>query len=464
MICFYDIAGSIEIEGLPPRGIELIRRAFSIANPKWRSACAMGFDTADIPEFIEYVREMPTGKIHVPRGALDVAKTVLGNEGMELVLRRDLRSIGNPVLFFGASVPLRGYQNLGVDALYRAESGIIVLPPGCGKTRLGVAGIQRFERTALVMVPTLDLVEQWVEQISSLTGVVPGVLSEASENAFEDVVVGTEGSIHHLLLRDPYWGTRFGTFVVDEAHRGVCLTIQACADKINARYRLACTATPDRDDGQGRAVGWTFGQRLLERTIPEMVKAGYLMQVTVETEETFYLGIEKPEGLAFQKYRIRLEKDLTENGGRNSVVVTRAAKEARLGHTTLVLTGRKTHVATLVKMLKHIGIDAEGVTSATAWKNRTKAIQRFRDGSLRVLVATSLADQGLDIPRLSRVLLAFPYRSQTMTTQRSGRVMRIFDLKQDAIVVDFMDSNVPNLESRAKDRLRLYKKLGLKIV
>jgi superfamily II DNA or RNA helicase len=464
VICSYRLSGSIEIRNLPARGIEMLRRAFSLTNPKWREAVIRKKET-DEPEFLTYMKEMPDGSVRVPRGAFDKVRTVLANEGVALDnLTNDMAWGLSLTAQSEPAVPLRDYQKRAVDEFLRHKAGIVVLPPGCGKTRTAIAMLQAVGRHTIIMVPTKDLAAQWYTEIRERLGRDAGILSGDKREIEREIVIALETSLLNELERNPSFAIGFGCFLVDEAHRSSCQTIQACADKIPALWRAGFTATPDRDDGQGPAVEWTFGPRLLERSMQEMVRAGYLMQVTVERDETFYLGIEKPPLMDESKYRVKLETDLIHDASRNNHIVGRVMRQAAEGHTVLVLTGRKEHVTILVKSLQLQRVEARGVTSATAWKNRSSAIEDFRSGALRVLVATSLADQGLDIPRLSRVNLAFPYRSKSMTTQRAGRVMRVFEMKTDARVIDYVDCNVPTLDSRAMERKRLYKKLGLTVI
>jgi len=79
-------------------------------------------------------------------------------------------------------------------------------------------------------------------------------------------------------------------------------------------------------------------------------------------------------------------------------------------------------------------------------------MQQARSGRLRVIVATQVADEGLDLPELDRLFLPTPCRSTAKAQQRIGRVMRPAEGKQDAIVYNFVDSQVGVLASQAKSR------------
>lgn len=93
----------------------------------------------------------------------------------------------------------------------------------------------------------------------------------------------------------------------------------------------------------------------------------------------------------------------------------------------------------------------------------------MRTGRVRCIIATQLADEGLDIQRLSRVLLAFPQRAKGPTIQRVGRLMRVFEEKgKDGVIrmkkpklFDFVDNLVPTLRSRGKSRRSAYKDIGI---
>lgn len=73
------------------------------------------------------------------------------------------------------------------------------------------------------------------------------------------------------------------------------------------------------------------------------------------------------------------------------------------------------------------------------------------DGSIRVLIATSLADEGLDLPILDTVVLATPSGSATRTEQRMGRACRPLSGKLEPLVVDIVDPLVQREEKIEDD-------------
>jgi superfamily II DNA or RNA helicase len=123
---------------------------------------------------------------------------------------------------------------------------------------------------------------------------------------------------------------------------------------------------------------------------------------------------------------------------------------------TLILVGTIEHGEQLAEKIP----GALVVHSKLTKKKRTQAIDDFRTGALRVMVATSLADEGLDVPRAEVLILASGGRSAGKLEQRAGRVMRPSAGKQVGIVHDFTDRGAKLAHSQFKARAKTYKALG----
>jgi len=107
---------------------------------------------------------------------------------------------------------------------------------------------------------------------------------------------------------------------------------------------------------------------------------------------------------------------------------------------------------------------------------RDEIIGAMRDGTVRCLIATSLAQEGLDIPRLNCLVRARGGRgwSRTETAQggqrhtasieqETARVLRQFQGKQQASVFDFLDHHHPFLHAAARSRIKGYEALGFDV-
>jgi superfamily II DNA or RNA helicase len=96
-------------------------------------------------------------------------------------------------------------------------------------------------------------------------------------------------------------------------------------------------------------------------------------------------------------------------------------------------------------------------------KARAACIEGARDGSIKCMIATSLADEGLDIPRLSFVVLTSCGKSSRLAEQRTGRVLRQFEGKEMGHIYDFTDNGTPMGRRNSVERRKSYKRLDYEI-
>jgi superfamily II DNA or RNA helicase len=97
-------------------------------------------------------------------------------------------------------------------------------------------------------------------------------------------------------------------------------------------------------------------------------------------------------------------------------------------------------------------------------KVRRAAIARLQDGSLHALIATTIFDEGVDIPELKKVILASGGKSQVKLIQRVGRAVRLANGKTEAMIVDFQDAHNPTLKRHAAARRKVYKEQEFDVV
>jgi superfamily II DNA or RNA helicase len=112
---------------------------------------------------------------------------------------------------------------------------------------------------------------------------------------------------------------------------------------------------------------------------------------------------------------------------------------------------------------KQIANVSSGQLLHSGTKKRRQIIDDFRAGKIKALICTSLADEGLDVPISSVLVMACGGRSSGKTEQRTGRVLRPHSGKESGIVVDFTDSHHPMLAAQSWARKKTYSKLNYKI-
>ena len=141
----------------------------------------------------------------------------------------------------------RPYQAEALEAWRRSRArGVVVLPTGAGKSHVAVLAIAEKKRSTLVVAPTLDLVRQWYDLLTTTFGGPVGVLG-GGEHDVQSLTVSTYDSLH---LHAEHLGARFGLIVFDECHHLPSTAYALAARACIAPFRLGLTATPERADAR----------------------------------------------------------------------------------------------------------------------------------------------------------------------------------------------------------------------
>lgn len=412
-----------------PKALERLWNGLTFANPNFIKAVRFGRAPAGMPEKITLIEPGPDTTLLLPRGAVGLVRDAFAAAN-QVVEFEDRRCVLEPVnLEFRWA--LRDYQDEAAAALVRNVQGCVVAPCGSGKSRLALGAIARLRQPALVLVHNRDLLEQWVDAIGEAFGLKAGVIAEGrvAPGLLTVAMVQTLAAMDEPSIAE--LAGRFGCVVLDECHSAAALTFRRTLARFPAKFRFGLSATPDREDGLGALLELCIGPIVYRIEHQRLVDAGHLIVPQIEPVQT---GCEP-----YVETHSELITALTEDEGRNRQLVDLVAREAAEGRTVLVLSGRVEHCDRLAGMLRARDIGAETLTSEVSRKRRADVLGRFRAGTLSVVCATSLADEGLDVPRLDRLVLATPARAEGRTVQRLGRLMRPSPGKGTPVLYDFVD-------------------------
>src|SRR3712207_2071601 len=141
----------------------------------------------------------------------------------------------------------RPYQREAIEEWRRAgRRGVVVLPTGAGKSLVAQMAVEDVKRSTLVVVPTLDLMNQWYDLLLSCfraeVGLIGGGYFETGA-----LTVTTYASAFRFMER---LGNQFGLVIFDECHHLPWGVHRVAAEMCIAPFRLGLTATPERADGE----------------------------------------------------------------------------------------------------------------------------------------------------------------------------------------------------------------------
>lgn len=445
------LAGAILLAGGDARAAEALR-AVTIGNPAhdaWEArATRVRLPGPEPPETLTaggYVPDGPwEGWTWVPRFApVDVANA-------------EDRTVCPPAPGVSAtSIELRPLQRAACRAWWDAgQTGQIVAPCGAGKTIMGLALVASCPTPALVLVHTLDLLRQWVDRARELLpGVEVSTIGGGKVGRPARLTVATLQTLGRWTWRErEEFGARFGLVIADECHHTPALGICECLAALPGRYRLGLTATPTRHDGLTDLITWSCGPIRYQLSQADMEATGATLAPTIRWVATGYAAIDTA-------HSARRMTALVEDGDRNAIMVALARGVVRSGRSVLVLSERVEHCRTLAEAIARDGTTCESLVGEVTAARRADLLGRLRSGALQAVTATTIADEGLDVPSLDAVILATPTGNVQRVQQRVGRALRSSPGKEQPEVIDLVDDWGP-WGGYAWRRYHLYRRLG----
>ena len=418
-----------DASALPPKAYELLWRGLTFPNPEYSNRVRFGRWAGATPEEFTLVEQGTDGEVLIPRGAVGILKAALAS--VRRTVRFEDRRVTAAPVDYTFALTLRDYQEQAVEALVRHVQGCAVLPCASGKTVIGAGVIARSAQPAIILVHTQDLLDQWCETVAAALGITAGVVAEGrvEPDTITVATVQTLAVLPQAELRE--LAARFGVVILDECHHAPATVFRRVLSAFPARYRLGLTATPEREDGLTPLLALCIGSTHFEVRHRELVAAGHLIVPRVTAVHTGSSPTADSHSSLVSKLCVDSE--------RNDQLVALTAREARAGRSVLLLSGRVSHCRALATRLQGEGVTAEALTGRVARGRRKEILDAFRAGEVRVVCATSLADEGLDVSRLERLILATPARAEGRTIQRLGRLMRPHPGKETPVLFDLVD-------------------------
>lgn len=377
----------------------------------------------------------------------------------------DRRATGN-ALDLTPAFELRPQQQQAVNAVLPHDLGLLVAPPGSGKTVMACAVIAQRATSTLVLVDRKTLADQWRRQITQLLGHKPGQLGGGRSTLTGIVDVAT---LQTLARRTDLTDTlsSYGQVIVDECHHIPAAAFETAVRAIPARYWVGLTATPYRRDGLDDLIGFQLGP---VRHTPTHADPDTLEGVTTErprpvlTVHPTSFHLDEPVDFSAPGAIAGVHNALAEDKARNEQILADVIGALGRGRHCLVLAQRTGHVDHLAASLEARGHDPVVLKGGMGAKQRAAAHERLvptSDGPPLLVIATGhFGGEGFDCPALDTLFLAGPVSFKGRLVQYAGRVLRAHPGKQTAEVHDYYDVDVPVLAAALTKRAPGYVSLG----
>jgi superfamily II DNA or RNA helicase len=150
---------------------------------------------------------------------------------------------------------------------------------------------------------------------------------------------------------------------------------------------------------------------------------------------------------------------------RKNLIATDVFREARRGNCCIVISTIKVYCEDLYAMISQYWPKTAIATGDYSDKHNNAQVKKIENGEATVLITTfELLGEGFDVPKLNRAFLALPFRERARVEQMVGRIQRTAPNKDDAIIYDYVDSNIGILNDQYRARKAVYKSLGMTIL
>jgi superfamily II DNA or RNA helicase len=449
----------IKTDKSPSVLLNQLKHLAAFQNPEFYKKQKMRFSTHATPRVI-CCAEVTDGYLSLPRGCLEDAETLLKEYGAELKVQ-DKRAAGERADFrFKGS--LSEEQTRALHDILSVDFGVLVAPPGSGKTVLAISVIAERKTNVLILVHRKPIMDQWRLQISSLLGIDKkeiGQIGGGKNKATGIIDVAMVQSLDRGQGVDDRIA-EYGFIVVDECHHVSAFSFEKVLAQAKAKYVLGLTATPYRSDGHQPIIHMQCGP--ICHRIKQKDFSGHLSGSAVLVRETAFAYEWSDSSKIHDVWR-----NLIADEQRNKMIIEDVAGALDEGRFPLILTERREHLERLAELLKDTADFAAVLYGGLKKKISREIFERLRespDNCRKLILATgSYIGEGFDEPRLDTLFLTMPSSFKGKIVQYAGRLHRHHKDKQNIRVYDYVDRGVSVLERMFRRRLKTYKMLEYEI-
>lgn len=451
----------IEKSKFNPRLIKFLRDNLNFYNNEFVVKKNLGISTYKVEKYFRLIEET-NDSIFLPRGFLNPLAEFLREEKIsyKIVDERDLKE----KVQFNSTINLYDYQLDAFTQIGEKDSGVIVAPPGSGKTVLGLELIARKTQPALILVHRKQLLDQWVERIQSFLGIPKnqiGQISGRKKKIGEQITVAMMQSLARSTNRQEL-SNAFGMIIVDECHHISAKTFRELIVNFNPYYLYGLTATPKRKYNDEKLIFYYIGDIIVKmKPISKEVGSDNLFAKSKDKKEnSLEIKIRETNLSAPFKSRIDefelISKILIFDSARNKQIIDDVLYEVKNSKRILILTERKEHVEVLNLYLKSRA-ETITLTGDDSVSKRKLKFAQIELGHFQVLISTGqFFGEGVDLNCFNCLFLVYPFSFEGKLIQYIGRIQRG---KESKIIYDYLDKEIPYFVKLYKNRQKYYRKL-----
>ncbi|SMD32067.1 hypothetical protein SAMN04488029_0405 [Reichenbachiella faecimaris] len=412
--------------------IDFLKEELNVGNSEYFVKKKSGKNTWGTERYFKLIEEKEFELI-IPRGF--TGKLIRHFKANEIDYEfNDLRKLKKKVTF-QSSIELLAHQKPIISSSGNKDFGIIVAPPGAGKTVIGLKIIVDKQQPALIIVHRKQLLDQWVERIQAFLNIPKkeiGIIGSSKNRVGEKITVAIIQSLSKQIEIKPELKNHFGTLIIDECHHIPAKTYSNTISKLTPYYQYGLTATPFRKHSDGKLIFIHLGEIIGEIKVSE-IENFKRARIVIRTT-----GFDFPFDPKTDEFEV-LSKALVHDTTRNRLILNDVINELKQGFKSIIITERKEHIDTLHQFLKQ-SYEVVTLSGDDSSKSRNEKRERLKKGDYQALITTGqYFGEGSDLQNVSRLFLAYPFSFKGKLIQYIGRVQRS---EVTPVIYDYHDHKI----------------------
>ncbi len=442
---------SINRNAIPFSLINFLKEELNFPNSEFLIKKKMGKNTFGAERYFKFVEETENSVI-IPKGFVGRIIRFCRDNKIDYDFHDQRKKRTDVSISFDAQ--LRVHQQIVIDTISKKDLGVIVAPPGSGKTVVGLKIIAEKRQPALIVTHRKQIAEQWIERIETFLGIPKsdiGKIGQGKTKIGKQITVAMIQSLSKELEKtdsDKILNA-FGTIIIDECHHIPAETFRNTISKLQSFYLYGLTATPFRKYNDGKLIFIHLGEIIAEIKSDE-IKNSKRPKIIIRNTE-----LDVPFNSKTDKFET-LSKILIHDSNRNKAILQDVFNELKSEKKIVIITERKEHIDSLYQYLKQSfeTITLSGEDSESSKNSKWKSL---KEGNYQILITNGqFFGEGTDLQNANCLFLVYPFSFEGKLIQYIGRVQRS---EIAPTIYDYRDIKIDYLNKMFLKRNTYYRKI-----
>ncbi len=431
--------------------INFLKEELNFLNAEFLAKKKMGKSAFGTERYFKLVEETEK-EVIIPRGFIGKIIRFCRENNIEYDFKDERKKLKEVAFIFNAL--LREHQQIVIDTIAKKDLGVIVAPPGSGKTIVGLKIIAEKKQPALIVTHRKQIADQWIERIETFLGIPKneiGKIGQGKTKIGKQITVAMIQSLSKELEKPD--GEKllnaFGTIILDECHHIPAETFRNIISKLQTFYLYGLTATPFRKYNDSKLIFIHLGEVIVEIKSSE-ISTAKKPKINIRNTE-----LDIPFNSKTDKFET-LSKILIHDSTRNKTILQDVIKELKSDKKVIIITERKEHIDSLYQYLKQ-SYEAITLSGEDSESGKSAKWKLLKEGNYQVVITTGqFFGEGTDLQNANCLFLVYPFSFEGKLIQYIGRVQRS---EITPTIYDYRDIKIDYLNKMFLKRNVYYRKI-----